>query len=84
MVKRKRWAFRDTQPPFPCFFNCGRFLATKMDRQAIEGWEWFCEYGDEVLHFCPICRKSRQYEIDRIREKLHKKPADYPNTFAKL
>ena len=85
MGRRKnaeRW--RPIEGPFPCYFGCGRELRTKLDRQAIEGWEWFTEYGENPIHFCPTCRRSRQLEIDRIREKLAIKPKDYPNVRAKL
>lgn len=68
----------DLQPPFPCFFKCGRILATKYDRKAIEGWEWFTGYGESPLHFCGPCRKTRQYEVDRIRERMNVKPDGYP------
>lgn len=76
--------FRNPQPPYPCHFNCGRELATKFDRKATEGWEWFCGYGDGPIHFCPQCRRTSQFEIDRIREKLNIKPHNYPQEFAKI
>lgn len=81
MAKRNRWT-RDTSPPYPCFFKCGRSLSDKYDRRAIEGWEWFTGYGAFPLHFCGPCRKTRQYEIDRIREKLNVKPDGYPEVTA--
>jgi hypothetical protein len=71
-----RWT--PPQGPFPCWFNCGRSLRTKYDRQAIEGWEWFTGYGADPLHFCPSCRRTRQFDIDRIREHMNKRPDGYP------
>lgn len=71
-------------PPFACHFNCGRSLADKSSRVAAEGWEWFTGYGDGPIHFCPQCRRTRQFEIDRIRERANVKPANYPEERIKL
>lgn len=83
MGRRKsfdKWRLSDG--PFPCYFGCGRELRTKFDRQAIEGWDWFTGYGENPVHFCPKCRRSREFEIDRIREKLNIRPKDYPKVRA--
>ena len=69
--------------PYPCHFECGRKLVSKYTITALE-WEWFTGYGERPIHFCPTCRRSRQFEIDRIREKLNVKPKDYPKVRATL
>lgn len=84
MGRHHRSTWTPPSGPFPCYFGCGRELRTKYDRKAIEGWEWFTEYGEHPIHFCPTCRKTRQYDIDRIREKLAVRPEGYPTVRAKL
>ena len=66
------------RPPFCCFFGCGRSLDNKFGATA-HGWEWFTEYADGPFHFCPQCRRTRQFEIDHVRARLHVHPTDYPN-----
>lgn len=80
---RKRNFTHSPQPPFACFFGCGRELATKYSLVSLD-WEWFTGYGRSPIHFCPTCRRSRQFEIDRMREKLGVKPKNYPQEFAEL
>ena len=73
----------EIQPPYPCYFGCGRNLQSKYD-QAAKGWTWFTGYGEHPVHFCLPCQRTRQYEIERIREKLDVKPEGYPAVRAKL
>lgn len=82
MTHSRYWP--QAHPPFSCYFNCGRELVSKSDRSAIEGWEWFTGYGDGPIHFCPQCRRTRQFEIDRIREKANVKPPGYPDNRIEL
>ena len=84
MGRRRKNQWVPPVGPHPCYFGCGRSLITKYDRQAIEGWEWFTGYGEQPIHFCAPCRKARQYDIDRLREKLNTKPVGYPKVRAKL
>lgn len=74
----------ELKPPYPCHFGCGKNLETKYDREHTAGWEWFTGYGEHPLHFCPACRRVRQFYIDRIRAKLNIKPIGYPAVRASL
>lgn len=80
--RKFEWQQGEPSAPYPCYFGCGRTLETKFDRAVIDGWEWFCGYGARPVHFCPQCRRARQYDIDRIRERLNVKPPGYPATLA--
>lgn len=61
----------------PCHFGCGSVLRSKTEFPA-KDWDWFTGYGERPVHFCPSCRRTRQAEIDRIREHLNIRPSDYP------
>ncbi len=65
-------------PPFPCHFECGRRLLTKFAPAEFNGWEWFTGYGDGPIHFCPQCRRTRQFDIDLIRKAANIRPHNYP------
>ncbi len=84
MGRRNKYEFVESLPPYPCYFGCGRELRTKYDASAIFGWEWFTGYGAGPIHFCPACRRSRQFEIDRFREQLNIRPEGYPQVKATL
>lgn len=80
MGRRKKTLWQPLPPgPYPCYLACGRSLRTKLDRRAIEGWNWFTGYGENPVHFCPQCYVTRRVEIDRIREKLDTRPEGYPD-----
>ncbi len=81
--KRSLVWLRDV-PPFHCAFGCGRSLESKYSWEAANDWDWFTGYGDGPIHFCPTCRRTRQYEIDRIRQQANLKPRDYPDTRIEL
>ena len=82
MGRRKKTDGAMYPGPYPCHF-CGRTLESKYTQEALR-WEWFTGYGESPLHFCPPCRRARQFDIDRLREKLNVKPVGYPEVRAKL